>query len=256
MDLIKLLPQICEIAEQAGKLILTVQKEALNIQAKADGSPVSVADKLSHEHATSSLLELTPDIPLISEEGTWDDYEGRRSWKRFWLIDPLDGTRDFVAGGLDYTVNIALVEGGVPVLGVIYVPVTDELFYAAKGFGTWKRDPGGDPHELVGNVCSANDPLTIVMSKSHDKKEKIKAKLAHYNIKEILQISSSLKFARLAEGRAQIYARLVQCWEWDVAAGDALLRHMRNSAFHLPFKYNSHDLLVEPFMITCLADSK
>lgn len=230
--------EIIEIAVTAGNKIMEVYNDSSyiqNIEKKEDNSPLTIADKKSHEVIYNSLIKLYPQIPVISEEGTGIDYEKRKSWTTFWLVDPLDGTKEFIKRNGQFTVNIALIHALKPVLGVIQIPVTGEIYFADDK-GCFKSDKNG-----VKKVISVNHKtkdLIAVASSSHKGNES--GFLSRFDIKEEINVGSSIKFCFVAEGKADIYYREGPTMEWDTAAGQAIVESAGGVVFNL--NYNKPDL--------------
>lgn len=224
------LPALCNqvrrVAVEAGNLTLDYFDESgyQGADAKADGSPVTVADQKAEDFITNALKEITPDVLIIGEEAAADGYRpDLREVEYFWLVDPLDGTKEFISGSGDYTVNIALIHNHAPALGVVYAPVHGEL-YAACGEGTairWMEDTN---KEKPISVREAPDKgLTVVSSKSHGRGERLDNFLLHYKVAKQVQRGSSLKMCTIAAGKADLYPRLGPTCEWDTAAAHAIL---------------------------------
>lgn len=212
-----MLKQICELAVDAGSAIMAIYtaQTPLKVEHKSDDSPVTAADIAAHQLITAALTRITPDIPQISEEAppSWHERQG---WQRYWLIDPLDGTKEFINRNGDFTVNIALIENGVPVMGVVYAPAKGLLYYA-DGHQAWKEE-GGNPQEI--HVKDMIPPV-IVISRSHQDDE-LRDYLVQMGNHETVAIGSSLKFCLVAEGKAQLYPRFGPTNIWDTAAGHAV----------------------------------
>jgi 3'(2'), 5'-bisphosphate nucleotidase len=211
------------IAREAGRAILEVYGSGdFAVTYKEDSSPLTEADRRSHDIISSRLHESTPDIPVLSEEGSSVSFEERSGWAAFYLVDPLDGTKEFVKRNGEFTVNIAVMARGRPALGVVYIPVRDTAYFAAEGQGAF-RQVGDDPPERIS--CTeklASDPLLAIASRSHGAEETERF-LSGLNVTERISAGSALKFCFVAEGRADIYPRFAPTWEWDTAAGHALL---------------------------------
>jgi len=225
--------------------------ESFNVEYKEDHSPLTRADKLANEVIIEGLTALPLQFPIISEEGKDIPYEQRKNWPIFWLVDPLDGTKEFIKRNGQFTVNIALVENNVPVLGFIYAPVTDELFYGIKGVGSFKICEDGSESKL--SVSSRKSNMIAVGSSSHANEEEAEH-LAKFPIVETIKWGSSLKFCKVAEGIADIYLRTGPTMEWDTAAGQCILESAGAKMTKLdgsPFLYNKQSLLNEGFV--CLA---
>ncbi|HWK50546.1 MAG TPA: 3'(2'),5'-bisphosphate nucleotidase CysQ [Steroidobacter sp.] len=217
----ELLANVVKLAQQAGDAILSVYGEQFEVTHKTDQSPLTVADLRSHEIISKGLRALTPDLPVLSEEASDIPFEQRRQWTRYWLVDPLDGTKEFVSRNGEFTVNIALIEDHVPVLGVVHVPVTSTTYTGATGGGAFKQVDSQKPAPL--HVCSpASTPLRIVGSRSHrgDSLDQYLPKLAPY---ELVAVGSSLKLCLVAEGSADFYPRFGPTSEWDTAAAQAVV---------------------------------
>ena len=218
----ELSPHIVAIAQRAGAAILTVIQDDLDVRAKADASPITAADEAADAIIVAALKELTPDIPVVTEEraDSWDLRAGPDA--PFWLVDPLDGTRELVAGRDEYTVNIALIEDRVPVLGVVHTPAAGETHFG-WGRGQAFRQREGKPDELISVRRAPAGSLVAVASRSH-RDPQTNAFLQEQGISETRAIGSSLKFCIIAAGEADIYPRFGRTMEWDTAAGHAVLR--------------------------------
>jgi len=212
------LASCCTIARDAGALIMGYFTGAFSTRHKADHSPVTDADVAANRFISEALAALTPDIPIIAEE---DAEPGREDHELFWLVDPLDGTRSFVRGEPEFTVNIGLIRSRKPVLGVIYAPPQEALYWGGAGQGAFRRLGDGNAESIKARQ-PAKDGLVVVRSKSHPSKATA-AYLETLRIREIISGSSSIKFCMIAEGRADIYPRFGRTMEWDSAAGHAIL---------------------------------
>ncbi len=236
-DLKALLGIAVAAALEAGKAVLEVYSSDFAVEKKQDASPLTLADKRSHEIISRGLAEGDAGrIPLLSEEGRSIPYAARKTWDLFWLVDPLDGTKEFVKRNGEFTVNIALIRGTVPVLGVIYVPVKDVLYFAAEGLGAFRVDDASarraDTAALLerGLRLPAADrpsrPFTVVASRSHLSKETEeylhKLNDQHQNM-IMITAGSSLKFCLIAEDLADVYPRFAPTMEWDTGAGQAIV---------------------------------
>lgn len=219
-----MLQEVEEIALAAGRVIMRHHAGPRTATEKADRSPVTLADLEADALIVSALKRLAPEIPCVSEEGGIPDFSTRKDWRTFWLVDPLDGTKEFVKGGGDFTVNIALIEGTAPVLGVVYAPVSGLLYYARKSEGAWRKAREGRPERL--SVAPRNDPegWVVVESLSHPSPE-LETYLKGRKVKARIKAGSSIKFCRVAEGAADVYPRFGPTSEWDTAAGDAVYRY-------------------------------
>ncbi len=244
----QLLEKVIVIAVDAGKLILEHQRHPF-VATKADSSPVTDADLAAHHHIAQRLRALDPDTPIISEEATAAEYETRKRWRRFWLVDPLDGTKEFVRGSDEYTVNIALIHDQEPVLGVVCIPGKNLGYYAAKGRGSWRQEGSNPPVRIFSSVPDLSRGLTVVESKSHPS-EALASYLKDLPVKQPISAGSSLKFCLVAEGAADIYPRLGPTMEWDVAAGDCVYRNSARSGRRASsLTYNKPTLKNDSFVV-------
>ena len=217
----KILGHVTEIARRAGAEILKVYaQDAVQATAKADDSPLTAADLASHRLIVTELSALDSNIPVLSEEAADTPFAERVRWERYWLVDPLDGTREFLARNGEFTVNIALIEGHAPALGVVHVPVSDTSYQGLPGGGAWRIAQGVRVPIMI-QPRSAS-PVRVVGSRSHrgDSLERFLERLGPHELKPI---GSSLKFCLVAEGAADVYPRLGPTHEWDTAAAHAVL---------------------------------
>lgn len=198
-----MLEQVCQLARNAGDAIMEVYdgKQPMDVASKKDDSPVTAADIAAHKVIISGLLALTPDIPVLSEEDP-PAREVRQHWQRYWLVDPLDGTKEFIKRNGEFTVNIALIENGKPILGVVYAPVMKVMYSAEKG-KAWKEECG--VRKQI-QVRDARPPL-VVISRSHGNDPELQEYLEQLGEHQTTSIGSSLKFCLVAEGQAQLYPR-------------------------------------------------
>lgn len=256
LDLIDI-EKVKSVARRAGAMILEVYGTEFSVDIKADQSPLTEADRRSNQVIVDGLREDYPDVPLISEELAEVDYEERKDWPWFWLIDPLDGTKEFIKRNGEFTVNIALVDGNSPVLGVVYQPVGDRLFWAVKGQGAWLVENGGGPVRLRGGAhYSDKDQVTVVASRSHltdQVKEFVEKLEAEGKSVEFRAAGSSLKLCLVARGEADVYPRLGPTMEWDTAAAHAVAlesgRKVLNAETGEPLIYNKENLLNPYFFV-------
>jgi 3'(2'), 5'-bisphosphate nucleotidase len=247
----QLLEQVSAIAGAAGKEILEVYASGeVAASAKADSSPLTVADLRAHALIVARLAELTPGVPILSEEAADTPYSERAGWQRYWLVDPLDGTREFLARNGQFTVNIALIEGHAPALGVVHVPVTDTTYLGYPGDGAWRRGPGA-PLRTIHVADRSASPLRVVGSRSH-RGDSLDAFLARVGPHELVPIGSSLKFCLVAEGAADVYPRLGPTSEWDTAAAHAVVAAAGGTVSQLdgaPLTYNTRAELLNPYFV-------
>lgn len=244
-----MLSKVVKIAVEAGIAALAYyRREDTKVTLKPDASPLTEADLASETLILKGLQTLDRSIPCVSEESGVPDYAIRKSWKRFWLVDPLDGTKEFLKGTGDFTVNIALVDGQEPVLGVVYAPATGACYYAEKGGGSWKQTGGAKP-ERIFSRARPKDGVTVVESRSHPSQE-LEAFMRQLKVKERVRIGSSLKFCVVAEGSADVYPRFGATMEWDTAAGDCVYRNSgRDGPRESPLIYNKPTLKNGHFVI-------
>ncbi|MCH8488136.1 MAG: 3'(2'),5'-bisphosphate nucleotidase CysQ [Candidatus Cyclonatronum sp.] len=249
-----MLEQIIEIAKKAGAAVLEEYHKPVpsDVDWKSDQSPLTVADRVSHAIIAKELGRLFPDIPLLSEEGAEIPYEARRYWRRFFCVDPVDGTKEFIKKTGHFTVNIALIEEGNPVLGVIYVPAERLLYYAARGKGAFKQEREEEPQQIRAHREYKKEwGLTVVASKDHAG-PKVKRLFEEFPHAQTKSMGSSLKFCMVAEGIANLYLRDVPTYEWDTAAAQAIVEEAGGHVFTesgAPLMYNKEDLL-NPGLIT------
>lgn len=221
-DLNSLLPAVSALARRAGAEILDVYRQPFDVSNKADRSPLTLADLRAHEVIVQGLNELTPDVAVLSEEASDIPFEERSRWTRYWLVDPLDGTKEFVSRNGEFTVNIALIEGHAPTLGVVYVPVKETLYTGVVGSGAARQIAEGPTTAI--HVCErAPQTLRIVGSRSHAKAGELDRYLPQLGAHTLLSIGSSLKFCLIAEGSADLYPRFGPTSEWDTAAAQAVV---------------------------------
>ena len=264
-DLLRLQRIAINAALLGGAEILSVYTDAdFEVETKADDSPLTKADRLSHRTIVDRLSSETPEIPVMSEEGADVPFSERGKWKRYWLVDPLDGTKEFIKRNGEFTVNVALIDGDRPVIGGIYIPVSDVLYHATTVDGAYKRgraskhqDP--DWSNVAGRlpIGSGIDASTIrvVASRSHNSEETerfIDSLAAKYLNVETVSSGSSIKFCLVAEGAAEVYPRFGTTMEWDTAAGHCIAAGagctVRRSEGG-PLVYNKEDLRNPKFIV-------
>lgn len=218
-----LLNDLCDLALSAGEVTLKYfQKDDLQVTRKDDSSPVTQADQEAEEVICARLKVLTPDVPVVGEESVAAGYIPDIH-QRFWVVDPVDGTKEFISGRGDFTVNIGLVEKGIPILGVVYAPAKNELYWGAQGYGAFRQIAGGAIEEITVREAPA-DGITVVASRSHGTGEKLDAYLSQFRVKDRKSRGSSLKICMIACGDADLYPRFGPTCEWDTGAADAVLR--------------------------------
>lgn len=248
MDLKSFIEPIVALAEDAGRAILEVYSTNFEVQSKADESPLTQADLASHYCIVEGLEQLTPGLPIISEESGLPDFEERRRWDRYWLIDPLDGTKEFVNRNGEFTVNIALIENNRPVFGVVHVPVHHKTYVGCENVGAERRD-GDRPPEPIRVAAASRDPVRVVGSRSH-RGASLDAYLEGLGEHDMVPMGSSLKFCVIAEGGADVYPRLGPTSEWDTAAAQAVVEQAGGSVVTLdgkPMTYNAKSDMLNPY---------
>lgn len=248
-DYLPLLAQLQAIAEQAGSIIMTYFSQQVAFDAKDDGSPVTLADKAADAFITHALSRLTPTIPIVSEEMAHPvSVAERLAWQRLWLVDPLDGTRQFIRGDKGFSVNIALIEAHTPVIGVVYSPVEQVGYGAVHGEGAWRWEVAGQQHRI--HVAPISQPMRVLTGFSSTRRgEKTRRFLAELPAYQLIELGSSLKICRVAEGRADVYPRFGLTSEWDTAAAQVVLSEAGGLLMGmdgLPLTYNARDTLENP----------
>jgi len=237
------------IARDAGAAIMAWYHAGATVTAKTDGSPLTSADRAGHEIIDAALKAWDPGIPVVSEEGELPPAGQRTEWRRFWLVDPLDGTKEFISRNGEFTVNIALIENGEPILGVVFAPALPRCWFAGRGLGAWSDAEGSDPIRIHSAPAAPGAPLVVVESRSHPS-ERLEHYLRTIEVSGRIQAGSSLKFCMVAEGKADIYPRFGPTMEWDVAAGDCIFRNSgRGTPRHSPLRYNKPDLRNGDFIL-------
>lgn len=245
-----------DIAREAGSAVLEVYGTEFGVETKEDSSPLTEADRRSNAVIEKGLRENFPEIPILSEEMKATDYPERKDWEQFWLVDPLDGTKEFVKRNGEFTVNIALIRNGAPVLGVVYQPVGDYLFWAEQGEGAWKAMGSEPPARMSGGGhYLEKDSITVVASRSHltdEVKQFVQELETAGKTVEFLSAGSSLKICLVAAGEADVYPRLGPTMEWDTGAAHAIAIEAGRKVLCFdtrnPLCYNKEDLL-NPFFI-------
>lgn len=240
-----MIERIKEIAITAGAEILKIYNDPttdFGVEMKSDDSPLTIADQKSNDVIVKALSSEFPEIPILSEEEAHQDYETRKTWTKFWCVDPLDGTKEFIKKNGEFTVNIALIENGIPVLGVIHVPVKNVTYWGDE-HGAFKSEEGN-----VKKITTRNrgEEVVAVRSKSHASEEE-EVVLTKYGVTDSISVGSSLKFCMVAEGKADVYFRFGPTMEWDTAAGQAIVQAAGGKVFQGDreenvFSYNKENL--------------
>ncbi|ABD82877.1 3'(2'),5'-bisphosphate nucleotidase CysQ [Saccharophagus degradans] len=255
MNLATLLPSIEQLAKQAGEATLAVYKkpELWDVEHKDDCSPLTQADIQSHNIIAEGLAALTPNIPVLSEEDDVPSFEVRSQWQQYWLIDPLDGTKEFINRKGEFTVNIALIQNNKAVLGVVYAPVLDVCYTGAEGIGAFKIDAKGKTPLRVKKLTQGKQTLNIVASRRHGAEEVdrlLETITSKYGEPQLTSMGSSLKLCLVAEGKADIYPRLAPTCEWDTAASQAVVEQAGGVVLDDQFKpmqYNAKPELLNGY---------
>lgn len=251
-DIHRMLEVAIKAAEEGCREILEVYESGdFQTEAKNDQSPLTLADRNAHR-AISAVLAKTG-LPILSEEGKSIPFDERRTWDRFWMLDPLDGTKEFIKRNGEFTVNVAIIQDGKPVLGVVAVPVTGEIYYAADGEGAWLRKDGTDRRlKARPRVDLSATGLRVVASRSH-MNEETQRFIDSLDAPTLVSAGSSLKFMLVANGRADVYPRYAPTMEWDTAAAHAIVSETGHQVLepktNRPLRYNKPDLLNPYFIV-------
>ncbi len=253
MDKRKIVASVTDIARRAGVAILDIydNPDEFGVETKADDSPLTRADRKANQIICDALEQLDPKFPIISEENKAIPYEERRHFDRAWLVDPLDGTKEFIKRNGEFTVNIALIHGEGLEMGVVYAPVLDEMYFAVKGEGAW-MEKGGEKVRLEAPAFSMSDPgLKVVCSRSH-LNDDTQAFVDQLKEPDLVPKGSSLKFLLLAQGKAHLYPRLAPTMEWDTGAAQMILEEAGGKVMQHgtenPLVYNKENLLNPKFI--------
>ncbi|MGE0030440.1 MAG: 3'(2'),5'-bisphosphate nucleotidase CysQ [Steroidobacteraceae bacterium] len=249
-DLNRLLLDVTELAREAGRTILEVYASSFTVAEKEDHSPLTEADLRSEQLILAGLRCLAPEIPVLSEETSQAPWSKRRSWSRLWVVDPLDGTKEFVQRNGEFTVNIALVDHHRAVLGVVHAPVLERTYYACEGIGAFRSDAraAGRPIRVAKRGTGA---VRVVGSRSH-RGSSLDGFLAKVGPHEFVEVGSSLKLCLVAEGNADVYPRLGPTCEWDTAAGQCVLEQAGGQVLMLdgePLSYNAREAVLNPHFV-------
>lgn len=247
-------PQVIELVRQAGEAILPYWRSDVVVQEKSDASPVTAADLAAHHILLDGLRALAPDVPVLSEEAADISLAERAGWSRWWLVDPLDGTKEFIAGSEEFTVNVALIEDGRVVFGVVGVPATGVCYHGGAGLGAWRSETPSDERPIRVRLAPAQG-FTLVASKRHSsaEQERLLGDLAErFGEPRLANIGSSLKFCLLAEGNADCYPRLAPTSQWDTAAAQGVLEGAGGEVLDLagePLDYAARESFLNPFFL-------
>ncbi|MES2817397.1 MAG: 3'(2'),5'-bisphosphate nucleotidase CysQ [Pseudomonadota bacterium] len=249
-----LLPGVIELARLAGAAILPHWRAEVAVTAKADASPVTVADMAAHHLLVAGLLALDPGIPVLSEEAADIPLSERAAWTRWWVVDPLDGTKEFIAGSEEFTVNVALVEHGRVLFGVVGIPATGRCYYGGAGLGAWRAEASGATCAIAVRLAPA-EAFTLVASRRHSSpaQERLLAGLTErFGDLSLASVGSSLKFCLLAEGAADCYPRLAPTCQWDTAAAQGVLEGAGGEVLDIrgaPLTYEARESFLNPHFL-------
>ncbi|MFP6862538.1 3'(2'),5'-bisphosphate nucleotidase CysQ [Pseudomonas sp.] len=249
-----LIPAVIELVRQAGAATLPFWRADVTVNEKADASPVTAADMAAHHILNDGLLAIAPDIPVLSEEAADIALSERGQWNRWWLVDPLDGTKEFIAGSEEFTVNVALIEQGRVVFGVVGIPATGQCYYGGAGLGAWREDKAGKA-EPISVRLAPQEAFTLVASRRHSSpaQEALLAGLSErFGDLQLANVGSSLKFCQLAEGNADCYPRLAPTSQWDTAAAQGVLEGAGGEVLTLKgeaLTYEARESLLNPYFL-------
>lgn len=249
-----LIPAVIELVREAGAATLPYWRADVTVNEKADASPVTAADMAAHHILNDGLLALAPYIPVLSEEAADIALSERGQWNRWWLVDPLDGTKEFIAGSEEFTVNVALIEQGLVVFGVVGIPATGQCYYGGAGLGAWREDKAGKA-EPISVRLAPQEAFTLVASRRHSSpaQEALLAGLSERFVDlQLANVGSSLKFCQLAEGNADCYPRLAPTSQWDTAAAQGVLEGAGGEVLTLKgeaLTYEARESLLNPYFL-------
>ncbi len=247
VDPCALLAPVIEVAKQAGRKIMEIYESDFQVEQKADHTPVTAADTAAHQIIVQELGALTPEIPVLSEESAQVPFTTRQGWRHYWLVDPLDGTREFVKRNGEFTVNIALINDQEPVLGIVYAPVLGVYYYACRGQGAYKREAMHEPVRIHTRRWEGGR-VVIAGSRSH-RGDSLESFLANLDGYELIPMGSALKSCLVAEGKADLYPRLGPTSEWDTAAAQCVVEEaggrITDTGMRV-LRYNTKDSLRNP----------
>lgn len=249
---------VVDLAVRAGGTVQEIydRSEGVVVERKSDNSPLTIADRASHRVIAAGLAQLHPGIPVLSEEGKSIPFEVRRRWDEYWLVDPLDGTKEFISRNGEFTVNIALMHEAEPVAGVVFAPALNRLYYAVKGEGAYLR-VGRAGDVAIRADANPSGGVVAAQSRSHASEEEI-AFLKPFGVEQTIQIGSSLKFCMIAEGKAHVYPRFGPMMEWDTAAGHAVVIEAGGTVRAWkggPLSYNTESLRHSGLVVSSLGEN-
>lgn len=249
-DVQTLLDDVKKLSEKAGEAILRVYQTDFEVENKHDNTPLTKADLAAHNIIVEGLTKLTPDIPVLSEESAYVDFNIRKNWIQYWLVDPLDGTREFIRRNGEFTVNIAFIDNQMPILGVIYTPISGLTYYAVRGQGAFKQEKGGKPIAIKTRAMN-EESFKVAGSRSHAGPG-LREFLTSFDQYDMINMGSSLKSCLVAEGTADIYPRFGPTSEWDTAAAQCIVEEAGGEILGLsmkPLRYNTKASLLNPHFV-------
>jgi len=256
MDLSRLLVDVRRAAVEAGAAIMEVYNRGKGFETeyKDDDSPLTEADLAANRILVARLQELTPKLPVMAEESNLSDWSQRKYWRECWVVDPLDGTREFLKRNDEFTINIGLVRDHKPILGVVYAPALQRWYYAARHEGAWRQDGKKTPQKLQVQSPQAGKPLKVVGSRSHNTPE-FDEFVGRLGETETVVMGSSLKLCLVADGTADLYPRLGPTSEWDTCAAHAVVAEAGGQVLNFetgePLTYNARESIINPHFIVC-----
>jgi 3'(2'), 5'-bisphosphate nucleotidase len=257
-----LLAPVIELCRRAGEVILPFWRAGVEVEVKSDDSPVTAADLAAHELLVAGLKALDPSIHILSEEDANIPLSERSQWQRWWLVDPLDGTKEFIAGSEEFTVNVALIENGRVVFGVVSMPTNNRCYFGGAGLGAWRSDDSQHLAPIsVRNEPGAGEAFTVVASRRHSSPEQQKLLAGLSEVVgelELTNIGSSLKFCLLAEGAADCYPRLAPTSQWDTAAAQGVVEGAGGVVLNLDgttFEYPARETLLNSYFLALPAEA-
>ena len=255
MNYSNILKSIIDTSYLAGEKILEIYNDnnyKSSIEIKKDATPLTIADKASNNVIINSLKKINTKIPILSEEEKEIDFSSRKDWNRFWLVDPLDGTKEFINRNGEFTVNIALIEDSSPVMGVVYAPVKKKLWYGLKNYGSFLINNNEKPIK-ISKKKPLDEIIKIVSSRSHANDKKLKKYLKKFKKHEIVSMGSSIKMCLVADGTAHYYPRFGPTMEWDTGAAHAVVKYANGNIYNINTKeeliYNKENLLNPGFIV-------
>ncbi|SMN14563.1 3'(2'),5'-bisphosphate nucleotidase [uncultured Candidatus Thioglobus sp.] len=241
-----LTPNLINLTEKVGEMIMSHYKTSLSVETKADETPITIVDQKAHELITSALATLTPDVPILSEESEQIDFETRSSWDEYWLIDPLDGTRDFIEQTGEFCICIAYIKNNRPIFGLIYAPLSKTHYFTNDQMQAFKLQ--NNQTSLL-KTTDNKQPLEIVIGHHSFENQQLQSYLKTFGDTRISRLGSALKFCKIAEGEFNHYPRFGPCSEWDTAAGGCILEAAGGCVVDeddKPLRYNTKDSLISP----------